>query len=148
MLNFELLKPLAQPNWALTPFLDTPPAIEAFRKCRANFLPEVMENGVYRITASEFAVQARGDDLLIWRDPDFWAWNQLTDTQKRQPGARGPWKSDVRMTVRSSNYVWVESIKRRTISYNSGIFQLLGVFEKTGSVVHFNTLNAETLAYV
>lgn len=146
MLDLELIKPLPQPNWALTPFIGRPPTIEEYRKDKAKYQYEVMAAGVYCITAAKFAVHSRGDDLLLWRDPDYWAWRQLSIDDKRSNPM--PCKSDMRMTIRSCNEVWTDSLEHGTISYNSGIYKFIGVFEKNGSIVHLNTLHPEAIACV
>lgn len=144
MLNLDLVKPLPQPNWALVPFLNDPPTIAEYKTNKQKYSSEVIEAGVYRITASQFALHAWGDDLLLWRDPDYWAWRQAPIDARGQM----PWKRDNRMLIRSSNYNWVQSLQEGTIKYENGIYIFTGVFEKNGSVIHFNTLHPEAFHYV
>lgn len=142
MLNLELLQPLPQPNWDLTPFLDQPPTIADYKKDKAQYQSEVIENGVYRITTNMNAIHAWGDDLILWNHPDVWAW------RAGQKQGSMPWPRDAKMKVHISNWIWIEALRRGTITMNNGVWELLGVFEKNGSVIHFNTLHEETMNYV
>lgn len=140
MLNLDLIHPLPQPNWALTPFLDSPPTILDYRRDKQKYQPHIIENGVYRITAIKEAMRPYGDDLFIVDHSDWWAWVK----GGRQGGC--PWNAtrDTEMKLMSSNNYWVESLAKGTISYNSGIFEFIGVFVKNGSVISFDTLHEET----
>lgn len=140
MLNFELLKPLTQPNWALLPFLGRPPTIEEYRKNKAKYEHQITDAGVYRITAPFETMRPHGDELYIVNSPDWWHW--------ASNGRQGqcPWNSirDAEMKLMSSNHYWIESLSKGTIRYNSGVFEFIGVFVKNGSVISFDTLHEET----
>lgn len=148
MLNLDLIKSLPQPNWALTPFLGRPPTIAEYKTDKAKYSSEIIQAGVYRITAAQFAVHSWGEDLLLRKDPDYWAWRQLSVEQKRQLSSPMPWKSDMHMLVRTSNSDWTSALEAGTIRYDNGIYVFIGVFEKNGSVIHFNTLHPEAIACV
>lgn len=148
MLNLDLIKPLPQPNWALAPFLGRPPTIAEYKSNKAKYQSEIIEAGVYRIIVAKFAVHAWGDDLLLRKDPDYWAWRQLSIKEREELSTPMPWKSDMHMIVRTSNYAWTKSLEAETIRYENGIYIFTGVFEKSGSVVYFDTLHQEAIACV
>ena len=103
---------------------------------------EIIENGVYRITANEFSTKVWGDDLYIVNDPDYWGW--------RQGGQVGnvPHKRDVRGKIASSNKIWLEAVSAGTIEIHNKTYTFVGVFEKNGSVISLNTLHSEAIACV
>lgn len=139
MLNLDLIRPLPQPNWALLPFLSQPPTIEAYKKNKSLYSQDIIQQGVYRITASVHAVHAWGDDLYIVNKPDWWKWSQ----DGKGPGC--PWSRDDRAKIASSNRIWLDSIEKGTITVNNKVYTFIGVFEKNGSVISLNTLHKEAI---
>lgn len=144
MLNLELIKTLPQPNWALTPFLSRPPTIEEYKKDKSRYQGDVIQNGVYRITASKEACRAWGDDFYLINSSDWWGW---VKSGKNGPA---PLIQDMSMKIATSNSIWHSSVSNGTIAFypDSKTWEFTGVFVKNGSVIALDTLHNEALEIV
>lgn len=146
MLKLEKIKSLPQPKWALVPFIDNPPTIDEYRKKKSSYSSDIIDHGLYAITASQHAIKSWGDDLYLINDPDYWGWN------KGGRVGNVPWKSDMKMKINTSNSIWIKSLCQGTIvvdgANDNKIFTFIGVFSKGGSVISFDTLHEEAIDYV